>query len=55
MPTIQRFEEIHAWQTARALTRRIYTLSNQSTFARDTGLRDQIRRAAVSILSNIAG
>lgn len=54
MPTIQRFEEIHAWQTARALTRRIYTLSNQSTFAHDYGLRDQIRRAAVSIMSNIA-
>ena len=54
MRTIQRFEEIHAWQTARALTRRIYTLSRQGTFAQDYGLRDQIRRAAVSIMSNIA-
>jgi len=54
MPTIQRFEDIEAWQTARELTRRVYALSNQNAFARDFGLRDQMRRAAVSILSNIA-
>ncbi|HJZ47385.1 MAG TPA: four helix bundle protein, partial [Roseiflexaceae bacterium] len=54
MPTITRFEEIEAWQTARALTRLIYQLSNQGAFARDFGLRDQMRRAAVSIMSNIA-
>jgi four helix bundle protein len=54
MAAITRFEEIRAWQTARALTRRLYTISNQRAFARDYGLRDQIRRAAVSIMSNIA-
>ena len=54
MSTITRFEEIQAWQTARALTRRLYEISNQGAFARDYGLRDQIRRAAVSIMSNIA-
>ena len=54
MSTITRFEEIQAWQTARALTRRIYEISNQGAFARDFGLRDQIRRAAVSTMSNIA-
>lgn len=54
MPTITRFEEIHAWQTARELTGQIYTVSNQGTFARDFGLRDQMRRAAVSIMSNVA-
>ena len=54
MATIKRFEEIEAWQTARALTRLVYTLSSQGAFARDFGLRDQMRRAAVSIMSNIA-
>jgi four helix bundle protein len=54
MGTITRFEEIRAWQTARALTRRIYAISNQGAFARDFGLRDQMRRAAVSIMSNVA-
>ncbi len=54
MGTIQRFEEIRAWQTTRELTRRIYEISGQGAFARDYGLRDQMRRAAVSIMSNIA-
>ena len=54
MPTITRFEDIRAWQTARDLTRRIYGETNQGAFARDFGLTNQIRRAAVSIMSNIA-
>jgi four helix bundle protein len=54
MPTITRFEDIRAWQTARELTRRIYAVSNQGAFARDFGLRDQMRRAAVSVMSNVA-
>ena len=54
MPTIRRFEEIEAWQTARELTRLVYDLSKEGIFARDFGLRDQMRRAAVSIMSNIA-
>ena len=54
MPTITRFEDIQAWQTARALTRLIYKITSQGEFNKDLGLRDQIRRAAVSILSNIA-
>jgi four helix bundle protein len=54
MATIKRFEEIAAWQTGRELTRLVYALSNQGTFGRDFGLRDQMRRAAVSIISNIA-
>jgi len=52
--TIIRFEDIEAWQTARELTRLIYKLSGQGTSAKDFGLRDQIRRAAVSVMSNIA-
>jgi four helix bundle protein len=54
MATITRFEEIEAWQTAREVTRLVYALSNAGAFAHDFGLRDQMRRAAVSILSNIA-
>jgi four helix bundle protein len=54
MPTINCFEEIEAWQTARQLTRRLYVLTNEGNFARDFGLWDQMRRASVSILSNIA-
>lgn len=49
-----RFEELEVWQRARELTRLIYDLSDQGAFARDFGLRDQMRRAAVSIMSNIA-
>ena len=52
--TIHRFEEIEAWQTARQLTREVYALSKEGSFSRDFGLQDQMRRAAVSIMSNIA-
>ena len=54
MSTIHRFEEIEAWQTARGLTRQVYSISNGGAFAKDFGLRDQMRRASVSIMSNIA-
>jgi four helix bundle protein len=54
MASIEKFEDIEAWQKARELTREIYRITNQGSFARDFGLRDQIRRAAVSIMSNIA-
>lgn len=54
MSGITRFEEIQAWQTARELTNLVYTLTNQASFNRDFGLRDQIRRAVVSVMSNIA-
>ena len=54
MATFKRFEEIECWQKARELTRGIYRITNNSAFARDFGLKDQIRRAAVSMMSNIA-
>jgi four helix bundle protein len=54
MARIERFEDIEAWQQARELTRAIYAVSNEGRFSRDFGLRDQIRRAAVSVMSNIA-
>jgi len=51
---ISRFEDLIAWQKARALTRNIYLLTATERFSKDFGLRDQIQRAAVSIMSNIA-
>ena len=54
MATFKAFEDIEAWQKARNLTREIYVVSNLGSFSKDYGLRDQIRRAAVSIMSNIA-
>jgi four helix bundle protein len=54
MTRITRFEEIEAWQTARELTRKVYEMTNEGQFARDFGLKDQMRRASVSIMSNIA-
>jgi four helix bundle protein len=54
MTAITRFEEIDAWKTARQLTNIVYSLGNQAGFNRDFGLRDQIRRASVSVMSNIA-
>ena len=54
MATIGRFEDIEAWQKARLLAKDVYSISNSGAFASDWGLRDQIRRASVSVLSNIA-
>ncbi|MCA1630308.1 MAG: four helix bundle protein [Acidobacteria bacterium] len=54
MSRIEKFEDFIAWQKARSLTTEIYKLPEQGSFARDYGLKDQIRRASVSIMSNIA-
>jgi four helix bundle protein len=51
---IERFEDLIAWQKARALTREVYRLTQNSALSKDSGLRGQIQRAAVSIMSNIA-
>jgi four helix bundle protein len=54
MATIERFEEIEAWKEARKLTEEIYRISKKGGFNRDPGLRDQLRRASVSGMANIA-
>jgi len=54
MATFKRFEEMHVWQSARELVKLIYVISKQHDFSRDFALRDQIRRAAISVMSNIA-
>ncbi len=54
MATFKKFEDIECWKKARELTRRVYEITSESRFAKDFGLKDQIRRASVSIMSNIA-
>ena len=48
------FEDLHVYQRARDLTNKVYACTREGAFSRDHGLADQIRRACVSILSNIA-
>jgi four helix bundle protein len=54
LPTFQSFTEIEAWQKARALTFEVYSISKKGGFSKDFGLRNQIRDASVSAMSNIA-
>ena len=54
MAKIERFEDIKAWQLSRELVKRIYQLTASFPFAKDYGLRDQIQKAALSVMSNIA-
>ncbi|MBI3627357.1 MAG: four helix bundle protein [Candidatus Sungbacteria bacterium] len=54
MSTVKQFEDLIAWQKARELTKFIYEISKSRHFEIDRGLQDQIRRAAVSVMSNIA-
>ena len=54
MATLKQFEDLDAWKEARELTQAIYRITSVGEFAHDYGLRDQIRRAAISIMSNIA-
>jgi four helix bundle protein len=51
---IARFEDIVAWQKARGLARSLYEITSSPVFRQDWALRDQLRRAAVSVMSNIA-
>lgn len=54
MATLQRFEDIEAWKYSRNLTNLVYNISGQGKFGKDYCLRDQIRRSAISVMSNIA-
>lgn len=51
---IEKFEDLIAWQRARELTKNIYKITKLGEFGKDFGLRNQIRKASVSIMSNIA-
>lgn len=54
MKKITIFEDLIAWQKARELTREIYSVTNSGKFEKDFGLKNQIQRACVTIMSNIA-
>lgn len=54
MTLIKRFEDLEAWKIAREVTKQIYRVTSNENFARDFGLCDQIRRASVSVMSNVA-
>jgi len=48
------FENLDAWQSARELVQAVYGMTRDNDLSKDYGLRDQIQRAAVSTMSNIA-
>jgi len=54
MTSVERFEDLDVWKRAKMLANLVYDLSTRGNFARDFGLRDQMQRAAVSVMSNIA-
>jgi four helix bundle protein len=51
---VKNFEDLNVWQQARQLTQEVYRLTKTENVLKDFGLQDQIRRAAVSVMSNIA-
>ena len=51
---VKNFEDLEIWKDARLLTKAIYRITQDGGFAKDFGLRDQIRRASMSVMSNIA-
>ena len=54
MATVERFEDLEVWRKARDVVSAVYQASSDGVFSRDYALRDQIRRAAISIPSNIS-
>lgn len=54
MATVEKFEDLIAWQKARELVKFVYDISKSRNFATDKGLVNQIQRASVSVMSNIA-
>lgn len=54
MTTFRSVEEIDAWRKARELVKQVYAITKKSAFSKDYGLKDQIRRASISTMSNIA-
>ena len=51
MHRINRFEDIDAWKKARELTKRIYEITSQGDLSREFALKDQLRRASISIMA----
>lgn len=53
MPSIKSFEDLEIWKEARKINRDVYRLTQGSVFAKDVALKDQIRRASISIITTI--
>lgn len=51
---VRYFEDLEVWKLAREITQQIYEITKKTPFTKDYGLVDQIRRASVSIMSNIS-
>jgi four helix bundle protein len=54
MPLIRNFEDVMAWQEARKLVKQTYQLTRTGDLSKDFGMRDQMQRAAISVMNNIA-
>lgn len=54
MTAVTKFEDLIAWQEARTLVKWVYKITSDGAFSKDYGMRDQIQRAAVSVMTNIA-
>lgn len=54
MPSPKVFEDLDAWKAARELANEVYALCRREPLSRDFGLTDQLRRAAVSVMNNVA-
>jgi len=54
MPKITAFEDLNCWKESRLLVREVYSVTNNPPFSKDYGLKDQIQRASVSVMTNIA-
>ncbi len=54
MAKLEKIEDIIVWQLAIELTNSIYAITNNTAFNKDFALRDQIRKSAISVPSNIA-
>ena len=52
MASIKRFEDLYSWQKARELAKFVYSLTKKQKFLKDYGLKNQIERAAVSVMAN---
>lgn len=54
MSKVERFEDLKCWQAARALVKLVYEISNEGAMSKDFSFKDQIRRASISTMNNIA-
>lgn len=54
MPKITAYEELTSWKEARILVKEIYSITSELPFSKDFGLKDQIQRASVSVMTNIS-